>query len=271
MIAFGFPDTPLAGEFELAHRLGASCLEILPDWSNLKDPHPLRLQAADQNLAIHSVHGCFGMRRIRGGSVDLASLDPHARQDSVDNIRQCVDWSVAVGARFLVVHPGNLSDESDTTARSASLAVSLIELADHSRGSNLTLCVENMPPGVHPGNQMADLARIVGEVAHPEVALALDTGHAHIVSSAAQETLATGTDLRTVHVHDNDGRRDIHLPPGHGTVDWPAWRESLDRVGYQGPIMLECIRHLRRFPHCIDDTLLSILRELTASSPIPPS
>jgi sugar phosphate isomerase/epimerase len=52
--------------------------------------------------------------------------------------------------------------------------------------------------------------------------------------------------LATTHVHDNDGRHDSHHPPGSGTIDWRAWREALDGVRYDGPILLECIRQLRQ-------------------------
>jgi sugar phosphate isomerase/epimerase len=54
--------------------------------------------------------------------------------------------------------------------------------------------------------------------------------------------------LSPTHVHDNNGRQDAHLPPGHGTVDWPGWGRMLDSIGYAGPIVLECIKHLREHP-----------------------
>ena len=102
-----------------------------------------------------------------------------------------------------------------------------------------------MPPGVHPGSRMADLAELLRELDHPRLALALDTGHANLTAGTAAETLAAGALLATTHVHDNNGRQDAHEPPGHGTIDWPAWGRALDAIGYAGPIMLECIRALR--------------------------
>ena len=95
---------------------------------------------------------------------------------------------------------------------------------------------------------MADLAALLVELDHPQLALALDTGHAHLAASPARETLSAGRLLATTHVHDNNGRQDSHEPPGHGTIDWPAWGRALDSVGYHGPIMLECIRHIRHNP-----------------------
>jgi sugar phosphate isomerase/epimerase len=107
------------------------------------------------------------------------------------------------------------------------------------------VCVENMPPGVYPGSRMAELGEILRELDHPQLALALDTGHANLTASAAEETLAAGSLLATTHVHDNAGRQDSHEPPGHGTVDWTGWGRALDQIGYAGPVLLECIRFLR--------------------------
>ena len=85
------------------------------------------------------------------------------------------------------------------------------------------ICVENMPPGVHPGSRMADLADLLGELNHPGLRLALDTGHANLNGGVAAELWRPAGLLATTHVHDNNGRQDTHLPPGHGTVDWTEW------------------------------------------------
>ena len=95
---------------------------------------------------------------------------------------------------------------------------------------------------------MSDLAALISELDHPHLALALDTGHANLGEGVSTETRAAGSFLKTTHVHDNNGRQDTHLPPGHGTVDWPEWGRALDSIGYTGPIMLECIKHLREDP-----------------------
>lgn len=263
MIVYGGPGRALDAELEIARKLGAEVLEILPDWAIEPDPLALRVRVVDRGFKIHSAHGCWGIRRIRARRVDLGNLDPEVRSESVDDLRRCVDWLGAAGGSCLVVHPGGLSDPEDAAARRDSLARGLIELADHAVGTGVTLCVENMPPGVFPGTRMAELFDLVEEINRPEVALTLDTGHAQIASSPASETRAAGHRLATTHVHDNDGRRDVHLPPGLGSIDWGSWIQSLDLIGYKGPIVLECIRHLREFPESLDEALLSLLRRLS--------
>jgi sugar phosphate isomerase/epimerase len=262
MVAYGFVHRDVARDLQLALRMGVSVLEILPHWRSLPDPVALRLQVAEAGLAIHSAHGCWGSQSIAARRVDLGSLDPETRRESVDDLRRCVDWLAEAGGTILVVHPGGLSEAEETDARRAGLLESLEALADHASGPGVVLCVENMPPGVHPGSRMAELATIVADLGRPEVGLALDTGHAHLVDTPAVETRSAGPLLRTTHVHDNNGRQDVHLPPGHGTIDWPDWIAALDEIDYQGPVMLECIRYIRDNSDCLTPNFLDLLNAM---------
>jgi sugar phosphate isomerase/epimerase len=247
MIAYGYPDIDLADELVVAVRLGAVVLEVLPEWGRFPDPTLVRRQASDCGLTIHSAHGCWGARTIHASRVDLGSTDPATHRQSIDDLSRCVEWLAEAGGTCLVVHPGGLSDPADRARRRSAMVRGLLELADHAlaSGPDLRICIENMPPGVHPGSRMADLAEVVHELGHPRLALALDTGHAHLTSGVVAETLAAGPLLATTHVHDNNGRQDSHEPPGQGTIDWPGWGVALDEIRYGGPVMLECIRALR--------------------------
>jgi sugar phosphate isomerase/epimerase len=245
MIVYGYPKASLDDELDLAEWIGASVLEILPHWKSFPEPSLLRSKVAERGLAIHSAHGCWGGESIRADRVDLGSLDASVHLDSIDDLKRCVDWLEAAGGSKLVVHPGGLSNRTDLDPRRDALARGLVVVADHAEGTGVVVCVENMPPGVFPGSRMAELAQLLDELDHPRLALALDTGHAHIASTPSTETLAAGRRLATTHVHDNDGRQDSHQPPGLGSIDWPAWFQSLDAIDYQGPIILECIRRIR--------------------------
>ena len=263
MIVYGFTSGDLARDLDLALKLGARCVEVLPQWRSEPDAATLKRQVADTGLFLHSAHGCWGTHTILARRVDLASTDPATRSESLDDIRRCVDWLALAGGRCLVVHPGGLSEPNEARLRRDALLLSLSSLANHAEGTGVVLCVENMPPGVHPGSRMAELAAVVDQVDRREVGLALDTGHANLVSSAGEETRKATRGLMTTHVHDNDGRRDVHLPPGGGTVDWSDWVAALDEVRYDGPVMLECIREIRENPTLITRDFLKLLDSLS--------
>ena len=65
---------------------------------------------------------------------------------------------------------------------------------------------------------------------HLDLNFVFDVGHAHIGGGVEQEFEIMKERIRSTHVHDNDGTRDIHLFPLNsdgGTVDWKA-KSSLD-------------------------------------------
>jgi len=256
MVTYGYRKEHLPQDLAIARWLGATRLEILPDWTARPDPIPARRECQAAGFMIHSVHACWGGVSPFQERVDLASVSPTVRSASIDAVKYCLDWSEQVGARYVVVHPGVLSVREEIEARTEALLQSLDILARSIDSSELSICVENMPPGVHPGHRMSDLLKIVQLLDRRQVGLALDTGHANISSSLKSETLAAGPWLFTTHVHDNNGRNDAHLPPGAGTIDWESWPACLDEIGYNGVILLECIRYLREHPEALNDEFL---------------
>lgn len=244
MVTCGFPRVALAADLRVAALLGVDRVEILPNWRDHPPAADVRRQVEGAGLVAQSVHGGWGGQAIAAGRIDLGSLDPAIRRESVADLLRCLDWAAGVGAGHLIVHPGVLSDPADGPSRSGALLDSLAELADRAGGGPL-ICVENMPPGVHPGSDLGELAGLLDRLGRPEVGLIVDTGHARMVDSPEAQTTRAGARLRATHVHDNDGRQDSHEIPGRGVIDWGAWLASLDAIGYGGALMLECIRKLR--------------------------
>lgn len=246
MIVHGFPRVRIEDDLRIARAIGASCVELLPHWKTLPDAREAADRVRDAGLKIHSVHGSWGSQfAVRAPRVDLASTDEAERRRSLDDLRTCIEWSVEVGARVLVIHPGGLSDPMDALVRGRRLADSLATLAEELPDGGPVLGIENMPPGVHPGSDMADLAQIVGELDRPDVRLVLDTGHAALTQGVEYGLRTSASLLISTHIHDNDGRQDTHLVPGDGAIAWQAWRSSLASSPYRGVLLLECIRALR--------------------------
>jgi sugar phosphate isomerase/epimerase len=42
-----------------------------------------------------------------------------------------------------------------------------------------------------------------------------------------------------LHVHDNKGHGDEHLPPSEGRIDWLAFMRELVQIHFHGPFILE--------------------------------
>lgn len=68
----------------------------------------------------------------------------------------------------------------------------------------------------------------------------LDIGHANITGwDIPYVVKALGSRLRAMHINDNDGKRDIHLAIGEGTVDWTRVYEAIKETGKCYDLILE--------------------------------
>src|SRR5207302_478085 len=76
-----------------------------------------------------------------------------------------------------------------------------------------------------------------------DVGVCLDFGHAHMNGDLLDAIDTVSEHLITTHVHDNRGRSDDHLVPFEGTIDWPSALTAVQKIGYDGTLLLEIAAH----------------------------
>jgi sugar phosphate isomerase/epimerase len=87
-----------------------------------------------------------------------------------------------------------------------------------------------------------DGVRYVQQVfdAVPDLLCHLDIGHCNLAGRTPGDVIRALADrLYHLHVHDNDGLRDLHLPPGTGAIDWQATFQAIKSIGYDRTLTLE--------------------------------
>ena len=150
----------------------------------------------------------------------LSDAVPYRRRSTLDKLLRTLERMRGEGIPFLVVVPSRLAEnyQSPEEAR-ALLLESLRELA---AAGDTTILLEAAPFRLFASSQ--EIAGIVDEVALPNVAAALDFGHALLAGeSPAHAATALGARLKYVQVHDADvrpgiPRLDRHLPLGRGSL-----------------------------------------------------
>lgn len=84
------------------------------------------------------------------------------------------------------------------------------------------------------------LRHILDAMDSPMLGLCYDSGHDFAWSKTPYALLKQyGERLFAVHLHDNRGELDEHLPPGEGGIDWALVREGIDQSAYIGSYTLE--------------------------------
>lgn len=143
--------------------------------------------------------------------VNIASLLEPIRRASVEVIGNCFDVAGEVGAS-VVIHPGYFAWEQEREPALRQMERSIRELAQRASEGGVTFYIENM------GNWNYFFLRDPSELGNIDgVGLALDVGHAHLNHCLPGFLEAS---ISHVHIHDNDGSEDLHLPVGRGTIDF---------------------------------------------------
>ncbi len=90
--------------------------------------------------------------------------------------------------------------------------------------------------------------------------LCFDTGHINLVRDSIPEYIRkVGKRIKALHIHDNDGFRDLHLSPYTGSIRWKEVYDSLKEIGYDGDLSFEAFKQLDP-KRCDDDMAMPLLR-----------
>lgn len=89
-------------------------------------------------------------------------------------------------------------------------------------------------------SKIDDLIRVVEAVNLPNVGYCFDSGHANVDGLDIPATIHRLSDkLFELHLHDNNGKKDQHLPIGFGIIDWVEVIKALNEINYQHTITFE--------------------------------
>jgi len=89
-------------------------------------------------------------------------------------------------------------------------------------------------------NTIADAAKLIAEVGESNLGVLIDSGHVHVSSESMPDAFqAAGDRLYHIHIDDNLGKRDQHLVPGLGSINFTEFFSLVRAHAYQGFVCAE--------------------------------
>jgi sugar phosphate isomerase/epimerase len=196
----------------------------------------------DSDLKLHSLHSPMYNDTIWGRSgphalVTITEPVKNVRLPMVDEIKRAIEIAEEVPFKYLVQHMGVSGEEFDMRKVDASFSA-LEELTVFAQQRGVEILLENIP------NELSSAERLLqfNEMTHLNLNFVLDTGHANMHEGVETAFNLMQDRIRSTHVHDNNGKDDIHLFPmvsEGGTIDWKKAMELLRSRGDQYPLLLE--------------------------------
>ena len=170
--------------------------------------------------------------------VNIAALQRKSRQNSIEQIKASIDLANKINAEAVVVHPGLASflankyflDKVYSFANE-----SIREIGDYGKDLGVLTTIENMPSfdGMLYQN-IGDLDELLVSL---DMSMTLDIGHANHVGYAPDEMIFDS--IKHIHMHDNFGDDDAHLPFGEGSIDLKGIVNRLEEKSYDGIYIIE--------------------------------
>jgi len=198
-----------------------------------------------QHLQLVSLHAPtsrdISAMRESGTPLSICEVERVRRIEAMDELKRVIDVADDLPYARLILHMGAPRETADPRKRDAAFS-SLEHLVLHARHAAVTICVENT---LSEMGDPAYLRAFVDETRLTGLRFNFDIGHANLAEFPQDERIeksfAPLRDLvSSVHLHDNHGEKDEHLPPYDGSVDWPSAIKTLQSAPQTGlPLILE--------------------------------
>lgn len=215
------------------------------DYGSKQEIQTLRSALEANRMTLSSLHAPtsrdLSATRESGTPLSICEVERVRRIEAMDELKRAIDVAEDLAYSRMVLHMGGSRETADPRKRDAAFS-SLEHLVLHAHHAGVTLAMENTT------SEMGDPAYMrtfVDETRLTGLRFNFDIGHAHLADGVAEERLeknfAPMRDLvASVHLHDNHGEKDEHLPPYDGTIDWNAAVPLLRSTPLENlPIVLE--------------------------------
>jgi len=208
----------------------------------------------DSDLKLHSLHSPMYTDEIWGRSgphthINITERSKAERIRWVDEIKRAIEIAEIIPFRYLIQHLGVSGQEFSEYFVEAAFGA-LEELVVFARQRGVEVLLENTPNEL----STAERLQLFNSITHLNLNYVFDTGHAHIGAGIAHEFEIMKPRIRSLHIHDNDGKEDQHLFPGSegGTIDWTATMDLLRSCPGQYPLLLE-LREVATMQYPLDE------------------
>ncbi len=232
--------TPILVQPEIKHR---------GEWEQLAQKEKLDFEALELSLppALNQEPACreflswyrsTGLTRAVHGAfmdINVASNDMEICRISMERCRESCRLTASLGAERVVFHSSAypyLDDAAYLDRWAGRCAEVYLSLAEE---FHLTICIENCLDQ----NPNA-LRRLMERTNSRQVRVCLDLGHVNYSHTPLELWFhELEHEIGCLHLSDNLGSMDEHLPLGDGTVDWPLAQRLWAELDHPVPLTLE--------------------------------
>lgn len=167
---------------------------------------------------------------LHGPFMDLSpgGVDRRIKEVTIDRIARTIELAALFQPKAVVFHPGyeKWKFDGDVDLWLKSSLLTWKPLVEEAKGRNLILAIENVFE-----EDPEPLLLLLKGIESPNFRFCFDTGHHHVFSKTSLSFWVESLKdyLVEIHLHDNHGQMDEHLPLGEGSFDFKRLFDLFDQ------------------------------------------
>ena len=186
------------------------------------------------------------------------------------------------GCNYIVIHGFKLKNYYGTEEAEWQKTEEFIRsIAPMAKEMDITICMENLynskgfhlteGPCCNAGKAVERMERINDDFGAEVLGFCFDTGHANLVGIDFEDFIGKlGDHLKVLHIHDNDGRADLHQMPftftrtreNKPSTDWNGFLRALKKIHFDKVLSFETAPVLTSFPEAMRPQALRFINEI---------
>ncbi len=165
------------------------------------------------------------------------------RMERLDKMKKAIWGTSVLGSKYFVIHPVMPYGPSSDPEPEKFIQINyefMSSLIPFAKDHGVVICLENMPMTSLSLSKPSEILQFVKNINSDFFKICIDTGHCAVFNeSPADAVRLTGKYLKVLHVHDNNGKSDLHWLPYNGVIDWSDFNKALHEVNFEGPVSIE--------------------------------
>ncbi|HOM95576.1 MAG TPA: sugar phosphate isomerase/epimerase [Methanofastidiosum sp.] len=184
----------------------------------------------------YTVHSPFS-------DINISSLNKSIRKVSIQQVKYAIYAVNEIGGKVMTFHPGRHSAATnrDKELTKKILFDSLKEISTYNEDYGVVIALENMPDTFVTTMKVSqEILEVLENKQLPGIKHTMDVGHLETNNVDIERYIQDLKDfLVHIHLHDNLGEFDNHLPLGEGNIDFSKVFMALKKINYSGRMILE--------------------------------
>jgi sugar phosphate isomerase/epimerase len=204
-------------------------------------PHALNGERVRMLLDLKGSRGLDYSIHAPYADMNPAADDPLMRAAVLKRLEMTLGWASQLEARAVVFHPGNSTamERVDPGMAWRLNMETVRRVLKKAEDRGVQALIENVPePFPFVIKSADDFSRFFDEL-DTDAGMVLDVAHANIRGETPEFIRRFGSRIHHVHVSDNRGDMDTHLPIGEGAIDWEGAIRGIKEMGYHGWVTIE--------------------------------